>query len=461
MQEFDLAINNGLVINADGRQTASVGISHGKIAALSAAPLQAKRIIDAAGKWVLPGVIDTHVHYKLKQGQGEDAILSDDDYNNGPVAAAVGGVTTFIDFAIAPRAQSPIQFLKERIALAQAGSCIDFSFHSGITNTDPSVLAEFPKIVEMGIPSFKFFVNYKAWGFAVDLGFLLDAMHLLRKLNGAACVHCEQDEILEYLRKKYAGDPALINHSLTRPDFAEEIAIYELMTLARETDSRLYVVHLSTQKGLDLIRWGQADGIRIRTETCPHYLEFSEEVYKQPNGVLYTMTPPLRPVGNQEALWEGLADGSISVVASDHNAFGKVAKESHPHWLDVPPGLAGSEMVLTYLHSQGVTTGNITAERMVELLCANPAMLYGVPNKGAIKVGYDADVVLFDPGKKKVVHHQDLATPGGFTIFEGMEMQGWPEMTISRGKVIVENRKFTGEKGSGRFIERAIDPQVW
>jgi len=233
------------------------------------------------------------------------------------------------------------------------------------------------------------------------------------------------------------------------------------VTLARETDSRLYGVHLSTQKGLDLIRGGQADGIRIRTETCPHYLEFSEEVYKQPNGVLYTMTPPLRPVGNQEALWEGLADGSISVVASDHNAFGKVAKESHPHWLDVPPGLAGSEMVLTYLHSQGVTTGNITAERMVELLCANPAMLYGVPNKGAIKVGYDADVVLFDPGKKKVVHHQDLATPGGFTIFEGMEMQGWPEMTISRGKVIVENRKFTGEKGSGRFIERAIDPQVW
>lgn len=461
MQKFDLAINNGVVINADGRQIANVGISNGQIVALSQTPLDAAKVIDAAGKWVLPGVIDTHVHYKLKQGQGDDAILSDDDYNNGPVAAAVGGVTTFIDFAIAPRAQSPIAFLKERIALAQAGSCIDFSFHAGITNPAPEVLSEFPKIVEMGIPSFKFFVNYKAWGFAVDLGFLYDTLRLLRELNGVACVHCEQDQILEYLRKKHAGDPALINHSLTRPDFAEEIAIYELMTLARETDSRLYVVHLSTQKGLDLIRWGQTDGIRVRTETCPHYLEFSEEVYKQPNGVLYTMTPPLRPEGNQEALWEGLADGSISVVASDHNAFGKAAKESHPHWLEVPPGLAGSEMVLTYLHSQGVSTGRISAERMVELLSANPAMLYGVPRKGAIKVGYDADLVVFDPDLTRTVHHEDLATPGGFTIFEGMEMSGWPIMTIARGKVIVENRNFVGEKGSGRFIERAIDPLAW
>lgn len=462
MSQLDLAINNGLVINADGRAGANVGIRDGRIVTISATPLTATRTIDATDKWVLPGVIDPHVHFALRQGQGDDAVETEDDYESGPAAAAVGGVTMFIDFAIAPRTDDPRLFIEERIALADAGSCIDYSFHAGITNPDPAVIGQFGQIVEMGIPSFKFFVTYRKWGFAVDLGFLLEAFETLRELNGVACVHAEQDEILEYLRTKHADEPGLIYHSRTRPDFSEEIAVYELVALARETNSRLYIVHLTAKKALDVIRDAQAQGIAVRTETCPHYLAFTDEVYTEPNGILYTMTPPLRPPGNREALWQGLVDGSISVVSSDHNALGRQVKERRPHWLDVPPGIAGSEMLLTFLHSEGVAIDRLSPERMVELLSAQPAALFGVPNKGAVRVGYDADLVIFDPNKTRTVHHEDLATPGGFTIFEGMTMRGWPTHTISRGDVIVENRTFVGRPGRGRFIEREIDSTlVW
>ncbi len=461
MENYDLVINNGLVINSDVSQIVNVGIKDGKVTALSQESMCGNRVIDASNNWVLPGVIDTHVHFNLKQGQGEDAISSDDDYQNGPIASAIGGVTTFIDYAIAPRNRSPIDFLNERIEQASSGSCIDFSFHAGITNPDPEVLKEFPKIIEMGIPSFKFFVNYKAWGFAVDLGFLYDAMTVLNENNGVVCIHCEHDEILSYLRQKYINKPELIYHSRSRPDFAEEIAIAELLILARETSCRLYIVHLSTEKGLNRIKEAKANGLRVRTETCPHYLEFNHDVYNEPRGILYTMTPPLRAPGNKEALDEGLISGLIDILSSDHNAFGLSAKESHPSWLSVPPGIAGSEILLTYTHNHLVATKMISPERMVELLSANPAETFGLRRKGKIQIGYDADVVIFDPTQTKTLTHTDLATPSGFSIFEGMSMTGWPTSTIANGKVIVENRNFIGQRGQGRFIERTIDTKVW
>lgn len=458
MNEFDLVINNGLVINAEGCARTSVGVRDGRVAALSETPLAGKQVIDARDCWVLPGVIDAHVHFALQQGQGQNAVMTEDNYETGPMASAMGGVTTFLDFAIAPRARDPVEFLKERMDLAAAGSCIDYGFHAGITNPDPAILRRFKPIVEIGIPSFKFFVTYRKWGFAVDLGFLLGAFETIRNLNGVVCVHAEQDEVIEYLRQRDASQPGLIYHSRTRPDFSEEIAVAELLALARETESRLYIVHLSTEKALQLIRRAQAQGIKVQTETCPHYLKFSDEIYEEANGLLYTMTPPLRPPGNSQALWQGLVEGAINVVSSDHNALGCEVKKKRPHWLDVPPGIAGSEMLLTFLHSEGVAKGMLSPERMVDLLCAKPALLFGVPGKGCLRIGFDADIVVFNPATKRVVRHQDLATATGFSIFEGMEMQGWPTHTISRGRVVVERRKFVGKPGAGRFIKRHIQP---
>ena len=290
----------------------------------------------------------------------------------------------------------------------------------------------------------------------MDLGFLMVAMHKIKSLGGMACLHAEQDEILEWLRTQHAADSDLMQHSLTRPDFSEEIAIYEAAVLARETGCPLYIVHLSTAKGLSVIRRAKADGIPITTETCPHYLAYSHDVYRRPDGVLFTMTPPLRPAGNSDALWQGLADGSISVISSDHNALGAKVKQTRPHFLDVPPGLAGTEHLLPYAYSEGVATGRFSVERLVELISAAPARIYGLPNKGAVRVGFDADLVVFDPQAQYVVQAADQHLPVGFTIFEGMTFTGKPTHTLSQGKVIVDGGQFVGHPGSGRFIERKL-----
>ncbi len=456
MPDLDLALNGGTVVNADGRWAANVGIRGGRIVTLTAEPLNAQKVIDATGQLILPGAIDSHVHFQLKQGQGEKATVTEDDYTTGPISAARGGVTTFIDFAIHPRAVPPLDYLTERMEMAAEGSCIDYAFHAGIVDPRPEIIEQFPAIMDLGIPSFKFFVTYRKWGFAVDLGFLMAAMQKIHTLGGTACLHAEQDEILEWLRTQHAGEKELIYHSLTRPDFSEEIAIYEAAVLARETGCPLYIVHLSTAKGLAVIRRAKADGIRITTETCPHYLAFNHEVFHRPEGVLYTMTPPLRAPGNSEALWEGLADGSISVVSSDHNALGAKVKQSRPHFLDVPPGLAGTESLLPYLYSEGVAKGRITLERMVDLLSTAPARIYGLSNKGAVRVGHDADLVVLDPKSEYVVHAADQYLPVGFTIFEGMTFTGRPMLTISQGQVIVDHGQFVGRRGSGRFIARKL-----
>lgn len=462
MTDLDLAINYGTVINADGRKQMHVGVRDERVVVLSESPLKAEHVIDANGKWVLPGVIDPHVHFALKQGEGEDATETEDDFESGPKAAAVGGVTTFIAYAIAPRSRSPLSYLKERMSMAEEGSCIDYSFHGGVTNPDPEVLEEFPEIVEMGVPSIKFFVTYRKWGFAVNLGFLMEAMRTLKELNGVACLHAEHDEILEFLRSKHANKEELIYHSRTRPDYSEEISVQDAIILARETGARLYIVHLTTEKALDRIRVAQQQGVQVKTETCPHYLAFTDQVYEEERGVLYTMTPPLRPPGNREALWRGLQDGAVSVVSSDHNALSAALKRKAPHWLDVAPGLAGTEMVLTYLHSEGVVNGPLQAEDMVRLVAYHPAKIFGLPGKGKVDVGCDADFVIFDPEKTRTVHHEELATPIDFSIYEGMDMTGWPTHTISHGEVIVKDRQFLAEPGRGRFIERHIERgTVW
>jgi dihydropyrimidinase len=456
MTDLDLALNGGTVVNAEGQTPANVGIRQGRIATLSAEPLAAAQVIDASDHLIFPGVIDSHVHFQLRQGQGEKATVTEDNYTTGPISAARGGVTTFIDFAIHPRDVPPLEYLTDRMDMAAAGSCIDFAFHAGITDPRPEIIAQFPAIVELGIPSFKFFVTYRKWGFAVDLGFLMAAMSKIQELGGMACLHAEQDEILEWLRTEHASQPELIYHSLTRPDFSEEIAIYEAVVLARETGCPLYVVHLSTAKGLKVIQRARAEGIPVITETCPHYLAYSDEVYHREDGVLFTMTPPLRPPGNAEALWSGLADGSISVVSSDHNALGAKVKQERPHFLDVPPGLAGTEFLLPYLYSEGVAGGRLKIERMVELLAAAPARIYGLPDKGAVRVGFDADLVVFDPRPEYVVHAADQYLPVGFTIFEGMNFIGRPVYTISQGQVIVDHGAFVGRPGAGRFIARQL-----
>lgn len=457
---FDLAVNNALVVNAKGSAAGSVGVRDGKIAAIEAAPVTARREIDAGGRPIIPGVVDGHCHFRIVQGQGADAIASSDDYIIGPRAAAFGGVTTFIDFAIQQRGHSALDMAQSRIAEAAAGSVIDFAFHASLTDPRPEVLDEIEPLMDMGIGSFKFFTAYAKWGFYVDLGFLGEAMTRIGARGGTVAIHAENDEILEFWRaKKAAEDPKdMMNHSLSRPELAEEVAIRDVTALARETGATIYIVHLSTARGLRAIGEGRSQGASLFAETCPHYLAFSHDVYASPEGRYFTMTPPLRADGNRQALWEGVADGRIDTVASDHNSFTRAQKEAATGFLDVPPGLGGAETLLPFVLDEGVNGGRITLERAVDLLCARPAQIFHLPSKGAIEVDKDADLVILDLDEEREMSDGSLHDPTAYTVFAGRRMRGWPVMTISRGEVIVEEGECVAMPGRGRFVPRRPAP---
>jgi len=453
---FDLAVNDALIVNAAGSEPGSIGVRDGRIAAIESGPLEARRVVDAGGRPVIPGVVDGHCHFRIVQGHGPDAIASSDDYVIGPRAAAFGGVTTFIDFAIQQRGHSALEMAQSRIKEAAAGSVIDFSFHASLTDPRPEVLDEIEPLMDMGIGSFKFFTAYAKWGFYVDLGFLGDAMARIGARGGTVAIHAENDEILEFWRaKKAAEDPTdMMNHSLSRPELAEEVAILDVTALARETGATIYIVHLSTARGLAAVGDGRRQGANLFAETCPHYLAFSHDVYARADGRYFTMTPPLRADGNRQALWNGVADGRIDTVASDHNSFTRRQKEAATGFLDVPPGLGGAETLLPFVLSYGVNAGRITLERAVELLSTRPAQVFHLPSKGAIEVGRDADLVLLDLDEERDMTDASLHDPQAYTAFAGQRMRGWPTMTISRGEIIVEDGECTAQPGRGRFIPR-------
>ncbi|TMD58639.1 MAG: dihydropyrimidinase [Chloroflexi bacterium] len=457
---YDLVINDGLVVNPWGRMRGSIGVRDEVIAAVTRQELRGDREIDAGGRAVIPGVVDVHCHYRIAQGHGPEAVVSSDDYVIGPRAAAFGGVTTFIDFAIQERGRTAREMVEARIAEAAAGSIIDFAFHASLTDPRPEVLDEIEPLMDRGIASFKFFMAYAKWGFYVDNGFLHGAMQRIGARDGVVAVHAEDDEILEFWRAHYARTAAadMLSHSLSRPELAEEVAIRSAASLARETGATLYIVHLSTARGLRAIEDGRANGATIIAETCPHYLAFTHDVYRQPTGRYFTMTPPLRADGNRQALWRGVGDGRIEVVASDHNSFTRAQKDRATGFLDVPPGLAGSEMLLPYVLSDGVAAGAITLERAVALLCANPARIYKLPAKGTVEVGKDADLVLLDLDDERVMSDEALHDPKAYSVFAGRRMRGWPVATISRGEVIVEANECRAKTGRGRFIARGTSP---
>lgn len=455
---LDLAINNGTIINAHGRSPANVGIRGEQIAALADHPLEARRVIDASGHWVLPGVIDVHAHFDLTQGQGERAARTCDDYASGPASAALGGVTMFIDFAIQKPGQPARQELEDRIQTASENSCIDFSFHAGLTNANRSTLAEIGGICDLGVVSFKLFSTYKKWGFGVDLGFMAQVMQEIARHGAMPCVHGEHDEVVEYYRSLYHEDGRsdMTYHSLSRPPFSEEVAFLDVLVLGREMSCPVYFVHVSTDRGLQVIVRSRRHGQVVFAETCPHYLAFDDTVYQRQDGRLYTMTPPLRPPGNTEALWQGVVNGEIDVVASDHNSFSEQLKRQATGFFDIAPGVGGTAFLLPYLFTYGVYEKRIPPERLVALLCTNPARIYGVPNKGEVAVGYDADLVVINPEEEFMTHASDFVMGEGYTLFEGWKMKGRPRLTMSRGEIVAEQGKFVGTLGRGRFVPRQL-----
>ncbi len=445
----DLAVRGGTVVTPGGAVRADVGVAEGKIIAIGT-DVRGVREIDAAGRIVLPGAIDAHVHMELPV-RGD---RSSDDFLSGTIAAAHGGVTTIVDFSVGSSETRLPEEIEARLETARR-SVIDFTLHGEVVGWTLGNEREFAEAVELGVRTFKFYTAYSRSGRMSDDGVLYAAFSAISRLGGTAMVHAENDAIINALTDGLARRGELGMESLpkARPVICEEEAIARVALIARRTGVTLRIAHISSADGLDAARAARWDGTQLIAETCPHYLLLDEGVYAREDAHLYAAMPPLRTPLDNAALWNGIEDGTIDMVVTDHCPFTRDQKHWTGSFLDLPYGLPGVETLLPLMYSAGVASGGITVERLAELVSSGPARALGIyPRKGAIAVGSDADLVIIDPEKETEIAADSLHMNCDFSPYEGMRVTGWPVVTISRGAVIVEDGKFHGEPGRGEFI---------
>lgn len=450
-----IIIKNGYLVTPTEIFTADILLKDGKIAGIgdNLSDSDAK-IIDAKGKYILPGGIDVHTHMALPFG----GTISADDFENGTKAAAFGGVTTIIDFAMQAKGDSLSQTLNDRLKVA-ADSYIDYGMHISITDLTQDVMDEIPQTIKNGVPTFKLFMTYT--NLVVDDYTLFNAIKLVGNNNGRISVHAENYSMItksvENLLANNCTAPKY--HAISRPDYVEAEAVARACMWAEETNSPLYIVHLSSAKGLTKIMESRNRGGKIFCETCPQYLMLTTDNYEEENfgGAKYVMSPPLRSKVDNEFLWSGISKGEIQVIGSDHCPFNMQQKEMGLNsFASIPNGGPGVETSLMILHSEGVLKNRITLNKMVEIMSQNPAKLFGLGNKGSLTVGKDADIVIFDAHKEVVFSKDTLHSNIDYSVYDGLKITGMPVTTISKGKILCDNDTFFGVKGQGEYLQRKI-----
>jgi len=453
---MELLIKNGTVVTATDKYKADVAIEGGKIVQIGAAidPKGGAKLYDAAGKYVMPGAIDVHVHLQLPFC----GTVSADDFENGTKAGACGGVTTVIDYAIQQKGYSLWEAIEARRKEADPKVCVDYSLHAGIT--DWSIAGrEMDDVVKYGIPTFKMFMVYKAQGWMAEDSDLIQALEATARNGGRVTVHAENDSAINLLIQRNAPrakELGAYGHALCRPNYTEYEAIRRAILWADVTGGRLYIVHMSTGEGADAVKAGRDKGADVHAETCPQYLLLDDELFKEPEGHLYGTCPQLRKPADQERLWRGLTEGTVQVVATDTCTFNTKQKSMWGgDFTKIPFGMPGVETLFPLMHTYGVGAGSFSLNRLVQVCSTNPAKLFGLyPNKGTIAVGSDADVLVFDPDREVTLSHNGLQTNCDWSPYEGFKLKGYPALTVSRGKVVAENGKFVGVVGHGRFVTR-------
>ena len=450
---YDVVIKGGTVVSGHGATRADVGIKGEKVAALGA-DLDGEKVIDAGGRLVLPGVLDVHNHFQLPFC----GTTSADDFANGSKAAALGGVTTFLDFAIQAKPASVMDAIAARREEADPKVHIDYGLHAGITDWGDDRKEEIPRIIRAGCPTFKMFMVYKSQGWQSTDPDIYGALIETARHGGMVGVHAENDDLIAALQEQAEreGVKGAYGHALTRPPITEAEAISRAIMLCEATGGRLYIFHMSTGWGTDIVRDARRRGVDVHAETGPHYLLLDDELFKRDDGHLYGTCPPIRKAEDQEKLWEGLSDGSVEVLATDTCTFDSKQKAMwEGDYRKIPFGMPGIETLLPLTYTKGVREGRFSLERMIELLCESPAKLFGMwPRKGNLNVGADADVVIFDPEAKVTITPSVLATNCDYSPFDGTEVRGWPVTTMVRGKIVVKDREFVGEPGYGKFLVR-------
>ena len=460
---FDTIITNGRVVTASDTYASDVAIGNGKIVAIgqSLPPENASRIIDAAGKYVLPGGIDVHTHLDMPFG----GTTSSDDFETGTRAAAFGGTTTLIDFAIQYKGQTLRTAFDTWMRKASAKAVCDYAFHCIITELADAQLDEMNALVREGVTSFKLFMAYPGV-FMLDDGSIFKALRTTAKNGGLVCMHAENGNAIDVIVQQALaeGKKAPKYHALTRPTTAEAEATSRAIALAEMAGAPVYIVHLSCNEALEKVREARDRGLPVCAETCPQYLYLSIENFDVPDfeGAKYVFTPPLREKWHQEKLWNGLKSDHLQVVSTDHCPFCfKEQKElGRNDFTKIPNGGPGVEHRMSLIYSGGVAGGRFSVNRFVELVCTTPAKLFGLyPRKGTIAVGSDADLVIFDPNRKHTISAKTHHMRVDYSMFEGIQVMGMPVTVLSRGRVVVESDKFLGRAGTGEFVKRSTYSQ--
>jgi len=455
---FDTIIKNGTVVTATDTFVSDVGILGGKITDLAAnLPAEnAGKVIDATERLVLPGGIDAHTHLDMPFG----GTTSADDFETGTRAAAFGGTTTLVDFAIQYKGQALREAFDTWMGKAAAKAVADYSFHCIITDLGDSQMEEMGALVAEGVPSFKLFMAYPGV-FMLDDATIFKAMSQAAKYNGLICMHAENGGAIDVIVKRAlaAGKTAPKYHALTRPTTAEAEATGRSIALAEMAGAPVYIVHLSCNEALEKVREARDRGLPVYAETCPQYLYLSLENMDAPGfeGAKYVFTPPLREKWHQEKLWQGLARDWLQVVSTDHCPFCyKEQKElGIGDFTKIPNGGPGIEHRMSLIYSGGVHGGHFSANRFVQLVSTAPAKIFGLyPRKGTIAVGSDADIVIFDPLEEQVLSAKTHHMRVDYSMFEGIKVKGVAKIVLSRGRVLVEDGKFLGRAGAGEFVRR-------
>lgn len=459
--DFDLIISNGKIVLPDKIVNGDLAVAKGKIAAIMPANsgYSANKVINAFNKYVVPGGIDAHTHIYHEYGN----FRTNDTFETGTMAAAFGGTTTIIDFAVQKKGESALAAIEKRKKEIAGKAVVDYALHSCLTDGSDSTISEIEEIVKNGIASFKIYMTYRKEGQMVDDGALLAILKEARKCGGLVGVHAENAAISEYLADKFVeqGLTAPKYHALSTPNIVEAEAVNRAIYLARSTGTALYVYHLSTKEGVELVRAARLKGMQIYAETCSHYLLLTDQVYEEPHPENYLVSPPLRKKDDQTALWSGLKDQTISVIASDGIALDSKHKKKSKVFTEIPKGLAGVETRFPLLWSEGVAKGRLTPEEFVRIVASNPAKIFGLyPTKGCLLPGSDADIVVIDPEKRSKLSPENLHMKVDYSIYDGMECIGYPIITICRGKILVEQEKFVGQIGYGNFVSAKIEPEL-
>lgn len=447
---MDLLIKNGTIITGSERFKADVAVENGTITQIGThiEPTENTEIVDASGKLVLPGAIDAHTHLAMPFG----GTISSDDYFAGTRAAACGGTTTVFDFVLQDFGETMLNAIKRRDMMCAPVAAVDYSYHVAIKDVSGNLLDSIEDAVNFGVPSFKVFMVYD---FGVTDGIFYKILKKAKECGALIEVHAENNEMVNTLTEQYLkeGKTSAWYHYMSRPEFVEAEADIRAIQWAKALNVPLYIVHLANKDGVKAVTAAKDEGYKIYAETCPQYLEFTCDVYKREDGRNFVCSPPMKGEESRQSLWAAVKRGDIDTIATDHCPFQSYEKDwGKDDFTKIPNGCAGIENMYPYMLS-AANEGKITYEKAVEICAENPAGIFGCQNKGSIAVGKDADIVIYNPDTEFTITNDKMHSDCDHTIWEGINLKGYPEKTYSRGRLVFDRGNFVGEKGWGKFVK--------